>query len=229
MKLSQNRSETSKLHADDGHALDAYIARPASKPIAALVVVQEAFGVNGHIRSVTDGFANDGFLAVAPALFDRVERGVEVGYEGQDRDKGIGIARQLNPDNAVKDIAAAVEFAKNETGKKCGVIGYCLGGTYAWLLATRLDVAAAVGYYGGHISRYAQETQRCPVMLHFGKLDKHIPKEEVDKVQAAHPEVQIFWYEADHGFNCNVRASYNPEATKLARERSLEFLRQHCA
>lgn len=221
-------SEAIKLKAADGHDLDAYVARPTGTPIAALIVIQEAFGVNGHIRWVTDGFANDGFLAVAPALFDRVERGVEVGYEGADRERGIAIARQLNPDNAIKDIAAAVEFAKNETGKQCGVIGYCLGGTFAWLSATRLDVAAAVGYYGGYIGRYAPEMPRCPVMLHFGKLDKHIPKEEVDKVQAAHPEVQIFWYDADHGFDCNDRASYNPVAAKLARERSLEFLKKYC-
>jgi len=217
-------SETVRLKAVDGHELNAYLARPAATPIAGLVVVQEAFGVNRHIRSVADGFANDGFLAVAPALFDRIERGVELGYEGADREKGIALARQLNPDNAVKDIAAAVEFTKNETGKKCGVIGYCVGGTMTWLSATRLDVAAAVGYYAGYIGRYAELTPRCPVMLHFGKLDKHIPKEEVDKVQAAHPAVQIFWYDADHGFNCNDRASYNPEAAKLARERSLQFL-----
>ncbi len=132
-------SETIRLKASDGHELDAYVARPAGTPIVGLVVVQEAFGVNGHIRFVTDGFARDGFLAVAPALFDRIEQGVELRYEGQDREKGIGIARQLNPDNAVKDIAAALDFAKNETGKKCGVIGYCLGGTFAWLSATRLE------------------------------------------------------------------------------------------
>ena len=214
------------LKAVDGHELDAYVARPVGTPVAGLVVVQEAFGVNAHIRSVADGFARDGFLAVAPALFDRIERGVELGYEGADRDKGIALARQLNPDNSVKDIAAAVEFAKNDTAKKCGVIGYCLGGTLAWLSATRLDVAAAVGYYGGYIGRYAEETPRCPVMLHFGKLDKHIPKEEVDKVQTAHPEVQIFWYDADHGFNCDQRASYDPEAAELARDRSLEFLKK---
>lgn len=221
-------SEMIGLQANDGHDFHAYVARPTGAPVAGLVIVQEAFGVNKHIRSVADGFARDGFLAVAPALFDRIERGIELGYEGQDREKGIAIARQLNPDNAVKDIATAVELAKKETGKKCGVIGYCLGGTFAWLSATRLDVAAAVGYYGGYIGRYAQETPRCPVMLHFGKLDKHIPKEEVDKAQAAHPEVQIFWYDADHGFNCNDRASYNPEAAKLARERSLEFLKEYC-
>ncbi len=223
-------SEIVKIIANDGHELDAYLVRPSGPPIAGLVVIQEAFGVNSHIRSVADGYARDGFLAIAPALYDRIERGVELGYEGEDRDRGIAIARQLNLDHAVKDVDAALARLREQKVAKSGVIGYCLGGTIAWLSATRLNVGAAVGYYGGNIGRFAQETPRCPVMLHFGKLDKHIPKDEVDKVQAAHPEVQIFWYEnADHGFNCNDRASYNPEAAKLARERSLAFLKQHLA
>ncbi len=219
--------ETVKLNASDGHELGAYVARPAGTPIAGLIVIQEAFGVNGHIRSVADGFARDGFLAIAPALFDRVERGVELGYQGKDLEKGIALARQINPDNAVKDVAAALDWLRQQKVSRAGVIGYCFGGTMAWLAATRLDVAAAVGYYGGNIARFANETPRCPMMLHFGTLDKHIPKADVDKVQAAHPDVQIFWYEADHGFNCNDRPSYNPAAAKLARERSLEFLKQN--
>jgi carboxymethylenebutenolidase len=221
-------SERVRLKASDGHQLDAYVARPAGSFLAGLVVVQEAFGVNAHIRSVADGYARDGLLAIAPALFDRIERGVELGYTGADLQKGIALARQINPDDAVKDLAAALEFAGEEGVKKSGVIGYCFGGTMAWLAATRLDPAAAVGYYGGNISRFAGENPRCPVMLHFGTLDKNISKEDIDKVQAAHPEVEIFWYEAEHGFNCNDRASYNPAAAKLARERSLEFLKQHC-
>lgn len=221
-------SETVRLKASDGHEFDAYVAHPSGVPTAGLVVVQEAFGVNRHIRSVTDGYAKDGFLAIAPALFDRVERGVEIGYEGADRDKGIGLARQTNPDNAMKDIAAAFAYLRKDTAK-WGVIGYCMGGTMAWLSATRLDPAAAVGYYGGNIANFAQENLRCPVMLHFGSLDKHIPREAVEKVHTAHPEVEIFWYAADHGFNCDDRASYNAAAAKRARERSLEFLRKHLA
>jgi len=221
-------SEQVKLKAADGHELDAYVARASGTITAGLVVIQEAFGLNRHIRSVADGYANDGFLAVAPALFDRMERGVELAYTGADAQKGIALARQINPDDAMKDIAAALEYLRNQGVKKCGVIGYCLGGTMAWLSATRLNCAAAVGYYGGNIGRFEQEKPRCPVMLHFGMLDKHIPKEEIDKVKAAHPEVQIFWYDgADHGFNCNDRASYNPEAARLARERSLAFLKQY--
>jgi carboxymethylenebutenolidase len=220
-------SEKVTLKASDGHELGAYVARPSGTPIAGLVVIQEAFGVNSHIRSVADGYARDGFLAVAPALFDRIERGVELGYTGEDWQKGITLAQQTN-DNAVTDMDAALTWLRDQNVSKSGVIGYCLGGTMAWLAATRLNIGAAVGYYGGHISRFAQETPRCPVMLHFGQLDKHIPKEDIDKLQALHPEVQVFWYQnADHGFNCNDRASHNPEAAKLARERSLAFLKQH--
>jgi carboxymethylenebutenolidase len=221
--------EKLKLKADDGHKFDAYVSRPAGEPIAGLVVLQEAFGVNGHVRWVADGYAKDGFLTVAPALFDRLQRGVELGYEDEDWQRGIALARQCNPVDVVKDIAAALQYVREQTGKKVGVIGYCFGGTMAWLSATRLSPDAAVGYYGGYIANFANETPTAPVMLHFGKLDQHIPKEGVDKVQAAHPEVSIFWYEADHGFNCNDRASYNADAAKLARERSLAFLKKHLA
>ncbi len=216
------------LRASDGHELDAYVARPSGSPIGGLVVVQEAFGVNSHIRSVADRYAEDGFLAVAPALYDRFERGVELGYSGEDMQRAIATARQGNPDDWVKDVAAALDYALGETGKKVGVIGYCLGGSVAWLAATRLDPAAAVGYYGGYIANFAGEKLKAPVMLHFGLEDQHIPKKEIDeKVAAAHPEVPIFWYQAGHGFDCNNRASHNPEAAKLARERSLEFLKKH--
>ena len=218
------------LRASDGHEFDAYVARPAGTPIGGLVVVQEAFGVNGHIRSVADGYAKDGFLSVAPALFDRIERGVDLGYTGEDMQKGLSIARQIDPEEGVKDVAAALDYARRESGKKAGVIGYCMGGSMAWLAATRLDPAAAVGYYGGYIARYADERPNAPVMLHFGLEDQHIPKTEIEeKVAAAHPEIPIFWYQAGHGFNCNDRASYNAEAAKLARERSLEFLKKHIA
>jgi carboxymethylenebutenolidase len=218
-----------KLTASDGHELDAYVAQPNAEPIAGLVVLQEAFGVNSHIRSVTDEWAKDGFLAVAPALFDRIERGVELGYTQDDMQKGMAIIRQGDADGRVRDVAAAIDYARRETGKKVGVIGYCLGGSMAWLAATRLHPDAAVGYYGSQIPRYADEKLQAPVMLHFGKDDTHIPKDEIDaKVVAAHPEVPIYWYAgAGHGFNTSDRASYNPEAARLARERSLAFLKKH--
>lgn len=221
-------SEHVKLRAFDQHELDAYVARPAGEPIAGLVVVQEAFGVNRHIRSVADGFAKDGFFAIAPALFDRMERGVELGYTGDDMQKGIGFARQIDPAKAVLDVGAALDYARRETGKKVGVIGYCLGGSMAWLAATRLRPDAAVGYYGGMVLRFAEEKPQAPVMLHFGLEDQHIPKADVDeKVGKVHPEIPIFWYQAGHGFSCNDRASYNADAAKLARQRSFEFLKKH--
>jgi carboxymethylenebutenolidase len=215
------------LRASDGFELGAWVARPAGEPVAGLVVVQEAFGVNEHIRSVTDGWARDGFLAVAPAIFDRVERGVELGYSGDDLQRGVAMIRRGDTGDRVKDVAAALAFARQETGKKAGVIGYCLGGSVAWLAATRLDPDAAVGYYGGQILAYAGEKPKVAIMLHFGLKDDHIPKDQIDtKVAAAHPEVPIYWYEAGHGFNCTPRASYNAEAATLARGRSLQFLRE---
>jgi len=219
-------SERVTLKASDGFEPGAYVARPAGEPIAGLVVVQEIFGVNAHIRSVADGYARDGFLAVAPALFDRIERDVELGYEGADAEKARSFIPKLNLEAAIKDVAAAMEYAGRQTGKKVGVIGYCWGGTLAWLAATRLHAAVAVGYYGGQIAKFASETPAAPVMLHFGKQDAHIPPQDVEKVHSAHPEVEIDWYDAGHGFNCDARASYSPESAKLARERSLAFLKR---
>jgi carboxymethylenebutenolidase len=217
-----------KLKAADGHELDAYVARPVGEPLAGLVVVQEIFGVNRHIRSIADSFAKDGFLALAPALFDRVERGVELPYDGPEAKKGMEIMEKLDISKCLEDVDAALQYVRAQTRKKSGVIGYCLGGLLAWLSATRLTPDAAVGYYAGPIGSFATETPRAPVQLHFGKLDTHIPAEQVNKVRDAHPEVEIHWYEnAGHGFNCDMRASYNPEASALARTRALSFLNKH--
>jgi carboxymethylenebutenolidase len=215
-----------KFHAADGQQLSGYVAKPAGEPVAGLVVVQEIFGVNPHIRSVTDGWAKDGYLAVAPAIFDRIEPGVELGYEGADMQRAMTFVPKLDVEKALLDTKAALEYAAKTTGKKVGVVGYCFGGTVAWLTATRLGAAAAVGYYGGRIAQYAGENPKCPVMLHFGRQDAHIPPEEIDKVRSAHPDVEIYTYDAGHGFNCDARGSYNAAAAKEARERSVEFLRQ---
>jgi carboxymethylenebutenolidase len=219
-------SEYVKLRAADGHDLSAYVALPAHEPVAALVVIQEIFGVNAHIRSVADGYAKDGFLVVAPALFDRMQHGLELGYEGADLQTAMSLIPRLDIENAVADIQAAIEYAASTAGKNVGVIGYCLGGTLAWLAATRLRPTAAVGYYGGRIGNYADEKPSCPVMLHFGRKDTHIPAEEVEKVHTAHPEVEIYWYEAGHAFNCDPRPSYNAAAAREARGRSLAFLKR---
>jgi carboxymethylenebutenolidase len=186
--------------------------------------------VNRHIRSVADSYAADGFLAVAPALFDRVEKGVELTYEGADAQKGMALMQKLDLSETLADVVAALNYARQESGKKTGVIGYCFGGLLAWLSATRLHPDAAVGYYAGGIGNFAQEIPRAPVQLHFGRLDNHIPAEQVDRVKAAHPQVEINWYEgAGHGFNCDMRASYNPDAAALARFRTLAFLKQNLA
>ncbi len=220
-------SKVVKLQASDGHELDAYVAEPDGKPWGGLVVIQEIFGVNQHMRSVADRFAQEGFYAVAPALFDRVERNVELSDAGDGMQKGIALAQKINIDDAVKDVDAALRYAGKEAGKAAGVVGYCYGGTLAWLAATRLAPAAAVGYYGGHIARFAQEKPRVPVLLHFGKHDNHIPRADVEKVQAAHPEVEIDWYDAGHAFNNDTRASYNPEASKEAMARTLAFFNRY--
>jgi carboxymethylenebutenolidase len=220
--------ETVTIQAVDGHELSADVARPLEDPIAGLVVVQEIFGVNRHIRSIVDSYAKDGFFAVAPALFDRVERGVELSYEGEDGKKGMALLQKMDIVKALADVDAALAFARKETGKKVGVIGYCFGGLLAWLSATRLHPDAIVGYYAGRIGDFAAETPKVPVQLHFGKLDTHIPVEQVEAVGAAHPQVEIYWYEsAGHGFNCDMRASYNPQAAALARGRALAFLKKH--
>jgi carboxymethylenebutenolidase len=221
-------SETVKIKAGDGHELDLYVARSSGDPIAGLVVIQEIFGVNRHIRSIADAYAKDGFLTVAPALFDRVERGVDLTYEGEDAQKAMALMQRLEISSALLDVDAALAFARKKSGNKAGVIGYCLGGLLAWLSATRLNPSVAVGYYAGRIGNYADETPLAPTQLHFGKLDTHIPAEHVERVRAAHPEVEIYWYDgAGHGFNCDLRASYNAQAAALARGRALAFLKAH--
>src|SRR6478609_8256186 len=175
-----------QLHAADGQELSAYVSKPAGEPIAGLVVIQEIFGVNAHIRNVTDSYANDGFLAIAPAIFDRMEPGLELGYEQQDMQKGVSIAHKLDPQKMMLDIAAAMKFAATSTGKKVGVIGYCFGGSLAWLAAAHINPAVVVGYYGSRIAQNVGAKPTCPVMLHFGKNDTHIPVADVEKVQAAH-------------------------------------------
>ena len=161
--------QTLTLSAEDGHQLSAYRATPAATPRGGLVVIQEIFGVNSHIKKVTDGWAADGYVALAPALFDRVERGVDIGYSAEDIQQGRELRGKISTDDSVRDVRAAVrELAR--AGLRVGVVGYCWGGTMAWLAATRIDgLSATVGYYGGGIAETAEESPRCAVMLHFGR------------------------------------------------------------
>ncbi len=211
------------ITASDSHKFQAYVAKPAAAK-AGLVVLQEIFGVNHHIRSVADDFARVGFFAVAPALFDRVERGVELAYDAQGRERGMPMARSLGIDKPLLDVAATIDWTRRQTGgTKVLVVGYCWGGTLAWLAATRLHPAAVVAYYGGGIPGLSPEPVTCPVMLHFGRLDPHIPAEAIDKIREHHPELPIYMYDAGHGFNCLERADYNAEASVMANQRTLEF------
>jgi carboxymethylenebutenolidase len=215
------------LNAEDGHKLAAYRATPAGTPRGGLVIVQEIFGVNAHIRRVCDGFAADGYVALAPALFDRVQPGYETGYGQEDIERGRNVRQKLGWDPMVTDTRAAVE-ALEKTGLKVGVVGYCMGGSMAWLAATRIPgVGAAVGYYGGAVAEFADESPRCPVLLHFGETDASIPRGHWDRIREAQPTIPMHIYPAGHGFNCDARGSYHEPSARLARERTLEFLRRH--
>jgi carboxymethylenebutenolidase len=214
-----------ELTASDGHRLAAYRADPKGTPRGGIVVVQEIFGVNGHMRRVTDGFAADGYLAICPALFDRVERGVQLGYGPEDIARGRELRAKIAWPQVLADMQAAIKAAG--AAGKVGVVGYCWGGSIAWRTATQLAVDAAVGYYGGMIAEFAAENPKCPVMLHFGEKDQSIPKAHIETVNRHHPNLPIHVYPADHGFNCDDRKQYDPEAAKLARERTLAFFRNH--
>jgi carboxymethylenebutenolidase len=215
-----------ELTAADGHTLAAWRAEPAGPPRGALVVAQEIFGVNSHIRSICDGYAADGYVAVAPALFDRYERGVDIGYTPPDVARGRELKALAGADAALLDLAAA-QSAVASAGR-VGLIGYCWGGYLAWVASARLPgFACAVPYYGGGMTEAIAEMPKCPVMAHFGERDSMIPVTGVKALAAAHPAAQVFLYPADHGFNCDQRGSYDAASARLARERTLAFLRQH--
>jgi carboxymethylenebutenolidase len=217
-----------QLTAADGHQFDAYYAASNSPARGAIVLVQEIFGVNSHIRSVADDYAAQGFQVIAPALFDRVQRNLELGYNPADTAEGMRAATQIGMDNALKDVAASINHVRSQwPDLKVGVLGYCFGGSLAWLTATRLDPAAAVCYYGGRIALHAAETPRCPVMMHFGAKDAHIGPPEIEKIRSAHPGLPLFIYDAGHGFNCDQREDFEPKSSSLARQRTLEFFRNH--
>ena len=214
------------LTAADGYLLSAYRADPAGTPRGGLVVAQEIFGVNSHIRSVCDGYAADGYRVIAPALFDRYEKGVDIGYAPADIERGRELKAKAATEAALSDVAAARDALAGSG--KIGIVGYCWGGFIAWMSACRLSgFACAVPYYGGGLLEAGGERPRCPVLAHFGERDGMIPVEGVKKFAAAHPEVQVHIYAADHGFNCDQRGSFDAPSAKLARERTVQFLRQH--
>jgi carboxymethylenebutenolidase len=216
------------IMARDGHEFQAWLAAAPARPRGAVVVIQEIFGINAYIRAVTDGFATAGYTAIAPSLFDRVRRGIELGYSSQEMQEGAGYMKQLLPENTMKDVAAAVAVVRNSG--RVGTVGYCFGGSLSYLAACQLPVACAVVYYG-RVANYLDQTPRCPVLYHFGEADQSIPMSDVEKIRAAaRPDSLIYTYPgAGHGFSCDLRASYNPEAAALARTRTLEFLERYLA
>jgi carboxymethylenebutenolidase len=224
-----------KVSAEDGHTLSAYVATPVKEPVGAVVVIQEIFGVNKSIRGVADAYAHEGFLAIAPALFDRFEPNVELGYGEADMKRAfMEFYPKLDPKVSLLDIAAAFQHVK-KAGKPTGVMGFCYGGLTTWLSATRgeelkMKPDCCVGYYAGGIGKVAAEEPVCPVMLHFGAADDHIGKDQIDAVRTAHPDVEIYLYEGvGHAFANPDRPSYNAEAAMLADERTLEFFKRNLA
>ena len=215
--------ELIELTAEDGHKLSAYKASPVGKPKGGVVILQEIFGVNIHIKEVCNAYAQQGYVAIAPALFDRVDPNITLNYEQTDIQTGLGYMKQIAADDALKDTdAAAKELA--DAGD-ITVIGYCWGGSLAYLAACRLSsISKAVGYYGGMIPQNLAEEPKVPIILHFGDQDASIPMSAVEEVKAKRPDIPVYIYSAGHGFNCDHRGSYDAESAKLALDRTLDFM-----
>ncbi|MFO1026620.1 MAG: dienelactone hydrolase family protein [Acetobacteraceae bacterium] len=217
--------ETIKLKSADGIEFSAYVTGPANAT-KGIVVIQEIFGVNHHIRDMADRFGAQGYAVIAPAVYDRVQPGFEVGYTPEDIAKGRDVRMKLNDTQLMQDVEAA---ANHLSGKKLGIVGYCFGGTVAWWGATRTaKFAAASSWYGGGVAGTKDERPNCPVQMHFGELDASIPMTDVDAVRAAQPKVEVYVYKgAQHGFGCNERGSFSKPDYDLAQQRTLEFFAKH--
>lgn len=227
--------EMIQLKSADGTVVPTYVARPAVTPKGAVVVVQEIFGVNSHIRQVTDGYAAEGYVAVAPAAFHRVKPGVELGYTDADMGEGFGYktaVEALPAPGVMQDIQAAIDHAAQVSGGKVGIVGYCWGGLLTWRSACTLKgLSAAAPYYGGGVTTEAETARQpqVPVMAHFAEEDTWIPMDTVASFQKAHPEVTVHTYAAHHGFNCDQRGSWHAPSAQLARQRTLAFFKEHLA
>jgi carboxymethylenebutenolidase len=214
-----------ELTASDGHRLGAYRADPKGTPVGAVVVIQEIFGVNNHIRNVCDRFADEGYVAIAPALFDRQTRDFQSGYTPEEIEKARKFVANPDWDAMLRDTAAAIDAVK-DTGK-VSIVGFCMGGTIAFLAATRLDgLRAAVGYYGGRVVAFADEKPRIPTQLHFGEKDQSIPMTDVETIKQKRPDCDIHVYkDAGHGFHCDERGSFHEPSQKTAWGRTLAWIK----
>jgi carboxymethylenebutenolidase len=215
-----------RLTASDGHELGAYRADPTGAAKGGVVVIQEIFGVNSHIRNICDRLAAEGYAAVAPAVFDRHQRDFQSGYSPEEVDAARKFIPQLDWDNVMKDTQAAIDLLQRDG--KVAIVGFCLGGSVAYLAAVRVPaLASAVGYYGGKVVAFADEAPKCPTQLHFGETDHAIPLTDVEAIKQKRPDVEVFVYPgAGHGFNCDERGSYDRGSATLAWTRTLEHLRK---
>jgi carboxymethylenebutenolidase len=217
-----------RLTASDGHGFDAWKAEPDGEPKGAVVVIMEIFGVNQHIREVADGYARDGYLAIAPAIYDRIEPGLECGYTPEDIAKAREWRAACDMDKVILDVEAAADEAAK--AGRVGIVGYCWGGSIVFVSCCRLGgkIAAGSGYYGGQITPHLDEEVRAPLMLHFGEKDGGIPLDDVEKIRAAKPEVEVFVYDgAGHGFNCDHRADFDAGSAATAKQRTLAHFAKH--
>lgn len=212
------------LQTADGQTVGAYLAEPEGKPKGGIVVVQEIFGVNPHIRSVADGYAAAGYLAIAPAVFDTLEKDVQLGYDEAGMKKGIALVTELGFDRALATVKAAAQAVAS--AGKVGVVGYCWGGSIAYLASIR-EGLPAVSYYGGRNVQLVHEKAQGPLQFHYGLRDAHISEADREAVRAANPSAEFYVYDADHGFNCDARPSFDPPSAQLARERALAFFAKH--
>src|SRR3977135_3963304 len=220
--VAKSMGEYSTIMARDGHEFQAWLAAAPGRPRGALLVIQEFFGVNSPIRKVTDGFAADGYTAIAPCLFDRVRRGIELGYTAADMQQGVRYVKQLPPEDTLRDLAAAIAVVRRSG--RTATVGYCWGGSLSYVAACQLPLACAVVYYG-KLASYLEQKPRCPVLYHYGSEDHSIPAADIERIRAANPQAPLFVYEgAGHGFNCEQRDSYTPHGAPRGRARTLGFL-----
>ena len=216
-----------EITASDGKTIGAYLAMPDAKPRGGVIVIQEIFGVNEHIRDVCDRMAAEGYAAIAPAIFDRMHKNFQSGYSPEEIERARAMMPNFDIDACMLDVEAARKRVA-EYGK-VGIVGFCLGGTIAFLGATRLPgISAASCYYGRMNQQFADEKPHCPAQLHYGELDEAIPPENYEDVRRRRPDMEFYLYEnADHGFNCDHRPSYHPEAAKLAWSRTIDMFRKN--
>lgn len=220
-----NMGSTIVIDAADGHQLGAYLAQPSGTVRGGLIIIHEAFGINDHIRSVVDSFATQGYLSIAPALYDRQARDTQFGYAKEDLDAARKLRAGLVWDDVLKDVGAA----ENEvaTAGRVGIVGYCVGGSVAWLAGRHLKLAAVVSYYGRDIVGFLDRRPPCPCMLHFAENDVHIPPGDVETIRDAFPELPIYVFPGGHGFACDARPSYEPESARIAGTRTLALFRKY--